>query len=87
VIGVDVHQSKGTYFATIDVKSLGYASADDFCQELPKRVGVVAIPSHVFYEDPSRGATYVRFAFCKKPEVLELALSRMKDGLESRNRK
>ncbi len=82
-IGVEVHQPKGTYFATIDVKSIGYASADDFCQELPRRAGVVAIPSHVFYEDPSRGATYARFAFCKKSEVLDLALAGLKNGFGS----
>jgi N-succinyldiaminopimelate aminotransferase len=80
-IGVEVHQPKGTYFATIDVRSLGYVSADEFCQELPSRAGVVAIPSHVFYDDPSRGAAYARFAFCKKPEVLDLAMARLKDGL------
>jgi N-succinyldiaminopimelate aminotransferase len=82
-IGVEVHQPKGTYFATIDVRSLGYASADEFCQELPKRTGVVAIPSHVFYEDPSRGVAYARFAFCKKPEILDLALARLHIGFES----
>ncbi|OIQ72987.1 putative N-succinyldiaminopimelate aminotransferase DapC [mine drainage metagenome] len=79
-LGVEVHQPKGTYFATIDVRSLGYATADSFCQELPGRAGVVAIPSHVFYADPSRGAPYARFAFCKKPEVLDLALMRLKAG-------
>lgn len=82
-IGIDVHQPKGTYFATIDVKSIGYASADDFCRELPRRSGVVAIPSHVFYDDPSRGATYARFAFCKKSEVLNLALVGLKNGFGS----
>lgn len=79
-IGVEVHQPKGTYFATIDVRSLGYASADEFCQDLPRRAGLVAIPSHVFYEDPARGAAYARFAFCKKPEVLDLALAGLKKG-------
>lgn len=82
-IGIEVHQPKGTYFATIDVLSLGYESADEFCQELPSRAGVVAIPSHVFYENPSRGATYARFAFCKKPEILDLALARLKNGFRN----
>jgi N-succinyldiaminopimelate aminotransferase len=81
-IGVEVHQPKGTYFATIDVRSVGYSSADEFCQDLPTRMGVVAIPSHVFYEDASRGAAYARFAFCKKPEVLDLALARLRKGLK-----
>ena len=82
VMRIEVHQPKGTYFATIDVRSLGFDSADAFCQELPKRTGVVAIPSHVFYEDPTKGIHYARFAFCKKPEVLDLALTRIKNGLE-----
>ena len=35
---------------------------------------MVAIPSSVFY-DSDAGDRYVRFAFCKRPEVLAEALS------------
>jgi N-succinyldiaminopimelate aminotransferase len=38
---------------------------------------VVAIPSSVFYDSPS-GDHYVRVAFCKRPEVIEEALRRLK---------
>jgi N-succinyldiaminopimelate aminotransferase len=38
----------------------------------------VAIPSQVFYDHRSAGAPYVRFAFCKRPEVLAEAASRLK---------
>jgi N-succinyldiaminopimelate aminotransferase len=38
---------------------------------------VVAIPSSVFY-DSAAGDTFVRFAFCKRPEVLAEALTRLK---------
>jgi N-succinyldiaminopimelate aminotransferase len=50
----------------------------DFCLNLPDRAGVVAIPSAVFYDDnPDAGRTMVRFAFCKRPEVLKDAISRL----------
>jgi N-succinyldiaminopimelate aminotransferase len=39
---------------------------------------VVAVPASVFYEDPARGASIVRFAFCKRIEVLEEAATRLK---------
>jgi len=39
----------------------------------------VAIPSSVFYEHPDRGATLVRFAFCKQAAVLDEALGRLGD--------
>lgn len=86
-VGAVVHQPKGTYFATIDVKSLGYSSADAFCQELPHRAGVVAIPSHVFYQDARKGASFARFAFCKKPEVIDLALARLKTAFNAQDAK
>jgi N-succinyldiaminopimelate aminotransferase len=38
---------------------------------------VVAIPSAVFYDDKEAGRTQVRFAFCKRTEVLEDALNRL----------
>ena len=76
-LGFEVHQPKGTYFATVDVRSKGFATADEFCQTIPKKIGLVAIPSHVFYEHPERGASYARFAFCKKDAVLDAALERL----------
>jgi N-succinyldiaminopimelate aminotransferase len=49
----------------------------EFCLGLPDRAGVVAIPSAVFYDDKDAGRTQVRFAFCKRPEVLTEAISRL----------
>jgi N-succinyldiaminopimelate aminotransferase len=39
---------------------------------------VVAIPSAVFYDDKEAGRSLVRWTFCKRPEVLEEALARLK---------
>ena len=58
----------------------GPAGADGaaFCRALPHLAGVVAIPSQVFYDHREQGAPYVRFAFCKRPEVLTDAAARLK---------
>jgi N-succinyldiaminopimelate aminotransferase len=77
-IGLAVYQPDGTYFITTDISPLGERDATEFCLSLPDRAGVVAIPSAVFYDDhPEEGRTLVRFAFCKRPEVLKEALSRL----------
>jgi len=55
----------------------GLAGAVEFCRTLPDRVGVVAIPSAVFYDDQEAGRSHVRFACCKRPEVLTEALARL----------
>ena len=49
----------------------------DFCCWLPKGCGVVAIPVLVFYEDPETGRSLVRFAFCKKLEIIDEAVRRL----------
>jgi len=77
-LGCTVYQPDGTYFITTDIAPLGETDAVQFCLALPGRAGVVAIPSAVFYDDhPADGRTMVRFAFCKRPEVLQEALSRL----------
>jgi len=38
----------------------------------------VAVPNAVFYADPERGRHLVRFTFCKRMEVLEEAVARLK---------
>jgi N-succinyldiaminopimelate aminotransferase len=65
----------GTYFVNADVG----IDAVEFCRELPQKCGIVAIPTSVFYDDPSAAATLVRFAFCKRPEVIAEAARRLAD--------
>jgi N-succinyldiaminopimelate aminotransferase len=77
-LGLAVYRPAATYFATTDVASIGEDDALAFCRELPTRCGVVAVPSSVFYRDPEPGRTLVRWAFCKRPEVLREALVRLK---------
>jgi N-succinyldiaminopimelate aminotransferase len=72
-----VYEPDGTYFVTTDIASLGEPDGIEFCLGLPDRAGVVAIPSVVFYDDKQAGRTQVRFAFCKRDEVLREALDRL----------
>ncbi|MFE5208470.1 pyridoxal phosphate-dependent aminotransferase [Streptomyces sp. NPDC056600] len=75
--GFGVFRPAGTYFVTTDIRPLGEHDGVAFCRELPKRAGVVAIPTAVFYDDREAGAPFVRFAFCKKDEVLREAATRL----------
>jgi N-succinyldiaminopimelate aminotransferase len=76
--GFHVFRPRGTYFVTTDVSGLTGESAMEFCRALPHRCGVVAIPNSVFYANPDQGRNYVRFAFCKKPEVIDEAVTRLR---------
>ncbi len=74
--GFEVFPTAGTYFVVTDVTGLGFDSGAEFCWALPERVGVAAVPVSVFCADPDLGRTLVRFAFCKRDEVLVEAVSR-----------
>lgn len=77
--GFGVYRPSATYFVTTDIRPLG--AGDDgfaFCRALPERCGVVAIPNAVFYDHREQGAPFVRFAFCKRVEVLTDAVGRLK---------
>ena len=76
-VGFSVFKPAGTYFVTADVRPLGYDDGVTFCRDLPKRAGVVAIPHSVFYDNIETGRPLVRFAFCKRDEVLVEAISRL----------
>ena len=76
-IGFEVFVPDGTYFATTDIRPLGFDDGLDFCLSLPERAGVVAVPHQAFYDDVEAGRPLVRWAFCKRPEVIDEALERL----------
>jgi N-succinyldiaminopimelate aminotransferase len=80
-IGFDVHASSGTYFVCADPRPLGYHDSTAFCLELPHRVGVAAIPLSAFCDPDGphfdRWNHLVRFAFCKRDETLDEAITRL----------
>jgi N-succinyldiaminopimelate aminotransferase len=75
--GFRVLSPEGTYFVTADISPLGGRDGVDFCRALPARCGVVAVPTQVFYDAEEVGRRLVRFAFCKRPEVLDEAVRRL----------
>ncbi len=76
--GFDVLRPEGTYFVTADITPLGGVDGVAFCRALPERCGVVAVPTQVFYDDVAAGRRLVRFAFCKRDEVLDEAVARLR---------
>ena len=58
------------------MRPLGDDDGVAFCRELPERAGVVAIPTSVFCGDPDARRSLVRFAFCKRDEVIDEAARR-----------
>ncbi|OFJ52016.1 pyridoxal phosphate-dependent aminotransferase [Mycolicibacterium grossiae] len=80
-IGFGVHASGGTYFLCADPRPLGYADSATFCDELPERAGVAAIPMSAFCDPHSAYLTewnhLVRFAFCKRDDTMAEAVRRL----------
>mgnify|MGYP003363487774 FL=1 len=78
--GFGVLPCDGGYFIIADIAPLGFTGGDvAFCEQMTARVGVAAIPVSAFYDSggvnvPDR---YIRFAFCKQPEVIAGAVTRL----------
>ena len=76
-IGFDVLPARGSYFITADFAPLGFIGDDvAFCRHITEQARVTAIPVSAFYEGKAP-RHYARFAFCKRPEVLDAALARL----------
>ncbi len=76
--GFEVLPSEGTYFVTADITPLGGTDGVDFCRTLPERCGVVAVPTQVFYDHQGAGRRFIRFAYCKREEVIDEAARRLR---------
>ncbi|NMD25974.1 MAG: pyridoxal phosphate-dependent aminotransferase [Actinobacteria bacterium] len=77
--GFTVYPTSGTYFVTVDIRPLqpdGDGMA--FCRALPGHCRVVAIPNEVLYANKAAGRHLVRFAFCKRLDVLDEAVARLR---------
>jgi aspartate/methionine/tyrosine aminotransferase len=75
-IGFDVLSCEGSYFLTAGIRGLTNENDRAFCERLVREAGVALIPLSGFFS----GGTpdhLVRFAFCKKRELLEAALQRL----------
>jgi N-succinyldiaminopimelate aminotransferase len=78
-LGFQVFVPEGTYYALVDIRSLGFEDDVAFCRMLPEKAGVAAIPCSAFYFSNSPVRHLVRFAFCKRDETIQEALRRLKN--------
>jgi aminotransferase len=67
----------GAYYVMTDISGFHFSDDVAFSQFLVKEVGLAVVPGSSFYDNPAEGARQVRFAFCKKPETLEAAATRL----------
>ncbi len=79
--GFAVGHPQAGYFVIADASPLGVTDAADFCRELPALAGVVGVPVSAFVRPERRSeyASLVRFAFCKRVDVLERAAAQLAD--------
>jgi N-succinyldiaminopimelate aminotransferase len=77
--GFRVHLPAAGYFIVADAAPLGFRDARELCLRLPELVGVVGVPLSAFCRPPlaEEHASLVRFAFCKRIDVLEEAATRL----------
>lgn len=78
--GFDVLLCEGTYFMTVDIRSVGASEDYEFCRTLTTEAKVAAVPVSSFYHASQRDAPrhYARFCFCKKAPVLAEASERLR---------
>jgi N-succinyldiaminopimelate aminotransferase len=75
--GFDVFPSTGTYFVIADAAPLGFDDGLELCWRLPALAGVAAVPVSTFHDDPHVARSLIRFAFCKRNDVLAEAAVRL----------
>jgi N-succinyldiaminopimelate aminotransferase len=79
--GFEVTVPAGSYFTVADAAPMLRPGEDaaDFCRALPERIGVAAIPLTAFVSEAHRVefATLVRFAACKRTDVIAEAARRL----------
>jgi N-succinyldiaminopimelate aminotransferase len=77
--GFTVSHPRGGYFVIADAAPLGFSNAAELCRKLPALAGVVGVPITAFVreERASGYSSLVRFAYCKKMELLERASAQL----------
>jgi N-succinyldiaminopimelate aminotransferase len=79
--GFGVSAPQGGYFIVADAAPLGFHDAAAFCRQLPQLAGVVGVPLSAFVRPQNRAeyGSLLRFAFCKRKDVLERASAQLAD--------
>jgi len=69
--------AEGAYFLLCDTAAVGFPDDVAFCRHLCTEIGVAAIPTSVFYADPSSAPPFARFCFAKREETIDAAAARL----------
>ncbi|NQV99684.1 MAG: aminotransferase [Rhodospirillales bacterium] len=76
--GFAVMPTEGTYFMSVDIRSVGFDGDDvAFCEMIARQAGVAGIPLSAFYQEADVNH-FVRFCFSKQQAVLEAATGKLK---------
>ncbi|HYP14538.1 MAG TPA: aminotransferase class I/II-fold pyridoxal phosphate-dependent enzyme [Bryobacteraceae bacterium] len=75
--GFRCFKPQGAYYVMADISGFGFRDDVSFVRHMIEYAGVAAVPGSSFFCDPDRGSQLVRFCFCKKPETLHEAASRL----------
>ena len=77
--GFEVSTPSAGYFVIADASALGVTDGAEFSRQLPLRAGVVGVPVSAFVHEENRAhyGSLIRFAFCKRREVLDEAVERL----------
>ncbi|GEM16577.1 aminotransferase [Gluconobacter oxydans] len=83
-LGFETLPADGSYFIVADISRHAAGRGDvEFASWLVEHAGVATIPVSAFYDPQGDVApqNLIRFAFCKKPEILREALKRLEKAL------
>ncbi len=85
-LGMGVINCEGTYFLTLDMKPLGLDGDDAaLAKRLTVEAGVASVPVSAFYVTDAP-KSFLRLCFCKRDEVLDEAVERLRNWLKSARR-
>lgn len=77
--GFALTKPQAGYFIVADAAGLGQESAVALCRELPALAGVVGVPISAFCHPAMAAelASFIRFAYCKRADVLSQAVAQL----------
>jgi aspartate/methionine/tyrosine aminotransferase len=82
-LGVGIIPCQGTYFLTLDMRPLGLDGDDAaLARRMTVEAGVTAVPVSAFYISDAP-KSFLRLCFCKRDEVLDEAVTRIRRWLDT----
>ena len=85
-LGLGVIPCAGTYFLTLDMSPLSIEGDDSaLARRITIEAGVTAVPVSAFYVSDAP-TSFLRLCFCKRDEVLDQAVARMRAWMRSAGR-